>query len=171
MITDIQRHFISERQRMAGALTSLFQQLRVVGRVGNRMPIASASFSTTLSRSGLDEFFEQDKYRGEDKVSYFLVILIKKRILNIVIPVWNSGTKACVIICLSVLRPKTCPKTITKVLNGISGITQNIIFFHLKACFYGCVVCLAGAWVPAWRPPLRPLSLYKPVFNGHTKHP
>ena len=69
---------------MAGALTSLFQQLRVVGRVGNRMPIAK--FSTTLSRSGLDEFFEQDKYRGEDKVSNFwLVNFFEERNLNIAI--------------------------------------------------------------------------------------
>ena len=47
-------------------------------------------------------------------------------------------------------------KTITKVLDSISGITKNIIFFHLKACetfifvcFYGCVVCPAGVWGPA----------------------
>ena len=69
--------------------------------------------------------------------------------------------------------------TITKVLDGISGITKNIIFFIWRlvrgetlifVCFYGWIVCPAGAWAPAWRRPLRPFSLYKPVFNGQTTH-
>ena len=39
---------------------------------------------------------------------------------------------------------------------------ETLIF----VCFYGCVVCPAGVWGPAWRRLLRPLRLYKPVFNG-----
>ena len=45
-----------------------------------------------------------------------------------------------------------------KILDGISGITKNIIFFHLKVCerrnidfcvFLRWVVCPAGGWAPA----------------------
>ena len=72
----------------------------------------------------------------------------------------------------------------TKVLDGISGITKKIFFFHLKACekrnfdlcSYGCVVgpdVTGGRVVPglmcrlAGKGPaaLPPISLYKPVFN------
>ena len=38
-------------------------------------------------------------------------------------------------------------------------------------CSYGCVVGPAGVWGPAWRRPLPPFSLYKPVFNGPTLLP
>ena len=44
---------------------------------------------------------------------------------------------------------------------------ESLIF----VCFYGCIVCPAGAWTSAWRRPLPPFSLYKPVFNGNTTHP
>ena len=61
-------------------------------------------------------------------------------------------------------------KTITKVLDGISGITKNIIFSIWRlvrgetlifVCFYGWVVCPAGVCGPAWH--VR--SVHSPYIN------
>ena len=80
------------------------------------------------------------------------------------------GWMICILprLTLKVIR-KVFSKTITQVLDGISGITKNIFVFHLKACErrnFGFCVFLRMYSMPGGR-----VSLYKPVFNGHNTHP
>ncbi|XP_023333162.1 39S ribosomal protein L47, mitochondrial [Eurytemora carolleeae] len=53
---------------MSSLLVGFFQQLRVQSRVQKRFAPVSQFFSTTTHRRGLDEFFEEEKMRGEDKI-------------------------------------------------------------------------------------------------------
>ena len=57
-------------RNMSSLLVGMFQQVRLQSRIQARFTPASQLFSTTDRRGDLNEFFEEEKVRGEDKEQF-----------------------------------------------------------------------------------------------------